>query len=262
MKKYFKLAFSLFSLSSKRFFEHRWNTFGIIISQITSLAFTFILIEIYFSFSQEILGWTKYQVLFLMGFARIIINLFSTLFTASIVNIPNYIQKGDLDLLLAKPVNSQFFASFRFSGPEALMNILSGIVMIIFSLDKLGYYGSIQNWIFLFVGLILGVLILYSLYFLVATLSFWVVKMESLMDIYTMMREPMVFPIDIFGKTAGFILTFIIPLAFVVTIPVKMFFDKSPIYLLSGSVFFAVVLLFASNKFWNFGLKHYTSASS
>ena len=56
--------------------------------------------------------------------------------------------------------------------------------------------------------------------------------------------------------------TFIIPVAFLTTVPARaMLQDHQSIWLL-GSAVLAVALLFIANRFWRFALQFYTSASS
>ncbi|MBI4036255.1 ABC-2 family transporter protein [Candidatus Daviesbacteria bacterium] len=262
MKHYLTTFFSLFSVSIKSYLEHRWNALGSLINSSVSLLLMILFIEIIFSRTPEIKEWNKYEVLMLVGVYRIIAALFSTFFLSSINRMTSYIHRGDLDLFLIKPVNSQFLLSLRHIKPFELLNTLPGLVLVVYALNYLHLVnGFIDSWLLL-MGLIPGLVILYSLYYLLATLTIWLKRFSALSELYYVIREPLSIPIDIFGGGVSFALTFVIPMAFVITIPVKVFLEKSPTYFILVGIIIAFLFLYLSDQFWNFALKHYTSASS
>lgn len=108
----------------------------------------------------------------------------------------------------------------------------------------------------------IGLIIMYSMFFIFATFAIWMGRFGSLSELTRIFSDPLTMPIDVFGKNLSFILTFIIPLGFVITVPLKVFLGKSSIELTLGGALFASILFASSVIFWNFGLKHYTSASS
>jgi ABC-2 type transport system permease protein len=59
-----------------------------------------------------------------------------------------------------------------------------------------------------------------------------------------------------------FFFTFIIPVAFLTTIPAESILGRTNISWVVGSGLLALGLLFISARFWQFALKFYTSASS
>jgi len=69
-------------------------------------------------------------------------------------------------------------------------------------------------------------------------------------------------PIDITGKVLRPLFTFVIPLAFVATIPAQALIGKLSPWLVVYGVGAAAFLLWLSHRLWNFALRHYTSASS
>jgi len=69
-------------------------------------------------------------------------------------------------------------------------------------------------------------------------------------------------PIDIYKEPFKSLLTFIVPVGVMVTIPAKALIGLvGPVGVVS-SLIFGLALLFFSIKFWHYALKKYTSASS
>lgn len=262
MRRYLKVFLALFSYSSKRYLEHRWNTLGALVSSTASFCLTILFVEIIFSQSPMIAGWKKEEIFLFTGIFRVFSALFSFLFLRSINFIPNKVKRGDLDFILTNPISSQFYLSFRHLRVYEFLNMLPGLGLIFYSVDVLHMVTLPIYWIILSLGMILGLFILYAIYFSIATLAIWLGSFNSLVNIYSIMTTPLSLPVDIFGKNTSFFLTFIIPLGFIVTVPVKMLLTKSPLYLIFPGGLIAVLLLYCSILFWNYSLKHYSSASS
>lgn len=262
MRRLFKIFSALISQSSKAYMEHRWNTLGNALNGLVSLLITILLVDVIFSLTNQLHGWTRSEVLFLVGIYQVISFLFSALFLKNISSLPDYIEKGKLDYFLTKPINAQFLVSLRYIRVHHFISALTGIILIFYAVDNMNKIFGLTDWFFLIIGATAGLLIFYSIYFLIALLSFWFVRFSALADVYHVISRPLSLPVDIFGRYASFILTFVIPLAFVVTVPVEIFLNKSPIFFIVLEMLIAAVLLIVSKLAWNFALRYYTSASS
>ncbi len=262
MNRYLKILKAELEIAAKRYFENRVSTLGTIGANLLSLFLMIVFVEVYFSFTKEIFGWSKFQVIFLTGIYRTANSVFNFLFMRSISFIPNYVKTGELDLFLTKPVNTQFFLSFRFTRIFELISIFSGLVVVFYALINLNMELSLLSWFELILGLIIGLAIFYGLYYSLSTISIWLGRFDSLSDVYNLLNDPLRYPTDILGKRLSLLLTFIIPLGFVVTIPVKVFFGSESSWMLLIGGIFAVLIVWFSFWFWKLSLRHYTSASS
>ncbi len=261
MKRYFNLLFSLLRYAMKSDLEYRFNAVGNFVYYTFSLGINLFFINIFFSYVGNFNGWTKPEAFFLTGVFRVILAI-EAVMLRGIFMIPHYIMKAYLDLLLAKPINSQCYTSLRFPRILALLEIIPGLVIIFYALINMQRQFNLLDILFLVISLILGSIIFYSILFSLATLSIWFKSFYSFPDLYYIIREPLGIPIDILGKTTSFALTFIIPLGFIITIPVKIFLGKEPLFFIVFTLGFTTLLFYFSIWFWNFSLRHYTSASS
>lgn len=261
MKKYLKIFLALTSINFKLELEYRSVIFGGIILSAINLLITLFFINIYFSMTKSIFDWSREQVFLLTGLFKVFESTYRILFIKGVQRIPEMVTQGNLDLLLTKPVASQFLASFRYIKPFEFFTLLPGLILTIYAMSLLDTI-IFSNIILLIIGLILGLLTFYGIHIMIATFVFWMGSFGSFTDLYYVITAPLAVPIDFFGKKLTFLFTFIIPLAFMVTIPVKLFLNVSPSYLILGSVIAMLSSLLLSNWFWNFALKHYTSASS
>lgn len=261
MKRYFKILTSLVNVATKRYLENRMNTTGVVLVSTTSLMIRILFISIVFNHVSNLNGWSKEGMLMVLGVSQVTEGIFYILFQRSINFLPSYIQKGDLDHILAKPINAQFMISFRYTRPFEVLNVLAGLALFIYALININISFSVLDSALLVINLVLGITILYAIYYSIACLGFWLVNFESQNTIYYMLTSPLSLPTDIYGKTFAFFATYVIPLGLITTVPIKIFLNKIYYFTLL-EIFFAVILLIFSNWFWNFSLKHYTSASS
>lgn len=261
MKRFFSLFFSLLIFETKREMEYRANAIGNFIYSFLSIIINIFFINIFFSQVSSLNSWSKYEAFLLIGVFRVLLAVQATLFRG-IFMLPAYINKGELDLLLVKPINSQFFISLRFPRVMALLDVLPGIFIIFYAVLHMNLTVNPANILILIISLFFGSIIFYSIMFIIATFSIWLKGFYSLPDLFYIIREPLGIPIDILGKTTSFVLTFVFPLAFIITVPVKVFLGKDSIIYFFGNGIIALLLFYFSIWFWNFSLKHYTSASS
>jgi ABC-2 type transport system permease protein len=92
--------------------------------------------------------------------------------------------------------------------------------------------------------------------------SIWFVKIYNVTEVLRGLVEAGRYPIVAYPATYRFFFTFIIPVAFLTTIPAEAMLNRSQPSWLVGSGILAVGLLLASRIFWQFALRFYTSASS
>lgn len=261
IKRYAKILIALTSISTKRYLENRFNTINLLIGSIINLLITLVLIDLIFSFTSNFNGWTKGEVLLLVGVTRFILAFFSMIFSKGINYLPSYVKNGDLDHLLIKPTNAQFFISLRYIRPFEFFSLIAGIGVFTYALVQLKTHFMLFDFLLLGLNLVCGLVILFSIYFSLACIAFWTENFYSLNSIYYMITSPLSYPTNIYGKLTSFVVSYVLLLGFIVSFPVRIFLDKT-YYLTIFEVIAALVLFIFCKWFWNFSLKHYTSASS
>ena len=235
---------------------------GLLIFVNMSLRFLMVvfLLQIAFLKTNAIAGWTKPEIFLFYGVFLLVDSIFDTFFAASLQKIPNLIEDGDLDFVLTKPANSLFIISFKEFYLLNFLNIIFSAIVISYAIKNLNIILLPINIILFAILIILGAIVYYSIYLILATISFHTIHTpftELLESISGIMR----FPLNIFGDKIKFIFTFILPLIFVVTVPAEAFMGLLSNLTILAPLMTALVFLVAL-KFWNFSLKRYSSASS
>jgi ABC-2 type transport system permease protein len=107
------------------------------------------------------------------------------------------------------------------------------------------------------------VLILYSIWILVVSAAFWVVKVDNLSYLFGSLFDVARWPITIFGRGAlRIVFTFVFPVAVMTTYPAMALLGtlqpSTAVAAIAGGVVFAAV----ARAVWRRALRMYTSASS
>ena len=92
--------------------------------------------------------------------------------------------------------------------------------------------------------------------------SIWFVKIYNATEVLRGLLEAGRYPIAAYPTAYRFFFTFVMPVAFLTTVPAQALLGWSNISWLIGAAILAVALFFASTWFWRFALRFYTSASS
>ena len=108
-----------------------------------------------------------------------------------------------------------------------------------------------------------GILIHYSLMFLLASVAFWTVRAQGIIWGYYSFFNVARLPDAAFKGFFKAFFTFAIPMLLVANVPAKLLLNQlqspGPMLLLAGM---GVACFFISELFWRFSLRHYTSASA
>src|SRR5438067_3128826 len=139
-----------------------------------------VFIEVMFMYVDRIGDWTKWEVVLLVGTHQLIAQIFQAFFYVNVANLPELVRTGKLDFMLLLPVDAQFAVSTRQFGLDNVVNALVGVAIVVFSLFKLGFTPHAYQIALYVAAISLGVAIHYSIMFMLATASFWIVRAQGL----------------------------------------------------------------------------------
>lgn len=168
---------------------------------------------------------------------------------------------GKLDFTLLRPVNVQFQASFRHWRFFSLLDLLLGLGVLVFASLRMGQNLTSPNLLLFVFSMIIGVIILYAILLIFAGLVFWSpgFLFTWVFDgIFQMAR----YPIGVYPQWVRLILTWVIPVGLITTVPAQALSGSSSLWLVVGAVLFSVVLFLVGTILFRTGLRRYASASS
>ena len=205
-------------------------------------------------------GWSWQEAIIVLGFFTLLQGFSATFLAPNLNKIVEQIEKGTLDFVLLKPISSQFWLSTRVISPWGLPDLFFGIILIVYGGNQLGL--SFTNYLIALIPLCFGFIVLYSLWFILGATSIWFVKIYNVTEVLRGFLEAGRYPISAYPAVYRFFFTFIIPVAFLTTVPAQAMLGKTEIVWLVGAGVLALILFLIAIAFWRFALRFYTSASS
>ncbi len=234
-----------------------------IVVEICWFALQLCFVGVLYLHTDSIAGWSRWQVVLLIGASHFIQQLFQAFFLVNCTHLSELVRTGKLDFLLLLPVNTRFVVSLRQLDLGAFVNAATAVAVMVYAAVQLELQPTLPQLAGFLLLCFAGVLIHYALMFLLATISFWTVQAQGIVWVYYNLFNVARLPDRAFTGWFRVVFTFAIPMLLVSNVPVKLLAgtlaSPAEILLLLAMV---VLCLAVSEAVWRFSLRRYTSASS
>ena len=220
-------------------------------------------VGVIFSQTTTVGTWTVWQVVLLTGTSNFIQEIYQAFFLVNCTNLSELVRTGKMDFLLLLPVNTRFLVSTRQVDLPSFANAAFAVCVMAFAAGKLHLHPTTAQ-IFVFAVLcVVGLVVHYSLMFMLASVSFWTVRAQGIVWGYYNLFNIARMPDEAFRGAFKAVFTFALPVLLVSNVPVRVLADKltSPAAWLA-LLGLAVVWTLISEWFWRFSTRRYTSAST
>src|SRR6266702_4002909 len=261
--RYLGIYFALWKNSVTREMIFKSNFLLWIVVELLWFGLQLTFIGVLYLHTEHIGTWTKWQVVMLIGGSHFIQQIFQAFFLINCTNLSELIRTGKLDFLLLLPINTRFVVSLRQVDLGAFVNATFGVAVMAYAARQMHLAPGLVQVIGFLVLCVVGVLIHYSLMFLLASISFWTVRAQGIVWGYYNLFNIARMPDEAFAGLFKAFFTFAIPMLLVSNVPVRVLANKlaSPGQLLL-LLAMSVVCFAISEWGWRASLGKYTSASS
>ena len=221
-----------------------------------------LLIEVIYNHTASVAGWSKYEMLLLVGTSMLIQRLLMGFFWSNLFEMGRNVRSGYFDFYLAQPGNPLFMVSTRKLDPDGLLNTVVAGAVIGYSVHRLGLHPGVVD-VLLYLALVAcGLLVHYSLFLLTTSTTFWIIKTEGIEGSYFTLFDFSRLPREAFRGVANIVLVYALPAVVVSNVPARsLIHGFQPVYALwlfaAGLGWFALAV-FVFHR----GLRRYASASS
>jgi ABC-2 type transport system permease protein len=235
-----------------------------VLSDLLFQGLNLIFILIVFQQTESLGGWSEAEVVFVYGFFMVPFGIFGTFF--ALWNFSDrYIAKGEMDRVLTRPAHNLFQVMLENMDPPSLIGSLVGLIIMIISwgqLDLTFYWWDIPVMALLTLG---AVLIYVGLYTALTAISFYSDAPTGILPLMYNIQNYGRYPVNIYNRIIRFVLTWVLPFAFVGIIPASYFLDEKHEDMASLALYTPLVglIVFAIGlTVWNQGVKRYRGAGS
>jgi ABC-2 type transport system permease protein len=241
---------------------NRWSYFSLFFAQIFSYLGGFVVIWVTLRAFQAVQGWKAYEVVILYAL-DLLAYAGSQAFVIPLWNMDELVVRGGLDDFLIRPLSPLVHIMARGFNVGYLAHICISLAALFFAYVQLGLKWDSVHWLLLVITVAGGTLIQIALTIIPASLSFWWTRANISGFFRWGSREFIRYPISIYPAAVRFVLTFMIPMAFVNYYPALSLLGKSAL-LLWPSVTLAIglVLILLSLVVWRAGLRRYASSGT
>jgi ABC-2 type transport system permease protein len=263
LKRYLQLYAALWKNSVVREMAFKGNFILWIFVELLWFGLQLCFVSVIYSQTESVGSWTKWEMVLLVGASNFIQQLYQAFFLTNCTNLSELVRTGKMDFLLLLPVNTRFLVSLRVVDLGAFVNAAFGLCVMIFAALKLQLHPSFLQLLGFAALCGAGVLIHYSLMFILATICFWTVRAQGIVWGYYNLFNIARMPDEAFRGAFKAVFTFALPVLLVSNVPTRVLADKinSPfiwLLLLGLGIMWAAV----SEWFWRISVRRYTSASS
>lgn len=242
--------------------EYRVNFMVHLFEAVMSFATGMVVLWSVYGKSSALGGWRWEEILIVLGLWFIAKGVVNVTIAPSIRLFMNEVWTGDLDYLLTKPVNHRWLASSRKFLIFFSVDILVGIVLLVFAFPKLNYPSSAARTTMVLIVLLSGAVIIYSFWLVLGTLALWTTKLENIMLVFFSMFEAARWPTGLYPIWLRYSLTFLVPVAVAITFPAEALLGRLDWTHAGAAVLGAAVAYWGSRLFFDYGVRHKYSGAS
>lgn len=260
MGKYWRVLRLFWSAAIAAELEYRVNFLIATLSSLGNLTGSLFGLFLFYRTGYNFSGWSWEAALIVLGIFTLLQGFSATFLAPNLNRIVRHVQEGTLDFILLKPIRSQFWLSTYTISPWGIPDLIFGSIIIGYAGQRLDV--KLENYLLSILPLLCGVVILYSLWFMLGATSIWFVKIYNVTEVLRGLVEAGRYPMIAYPAAYRLFFTFVVPVTFLTTVPAEVILGRVQIPWLVGAIFLAITLFAISTKFWRFALRFYTSASS
>lgn len=232
------------------------------ITDLFSQSFNLVFIIVVFAHTKQLGGWNQAEVVFIYGYFLLPWAIFGTFFNLWSFN-DRYIIKGELDRVLTRPVHSLLQIIMESMTPESLIGVITGLAVMGYGASQLDLEWAWFDPLLMILFVLGGVLVYGGIFIALTSISLYTDSKTDIQPIVFNVSNYGRYPVNIYNRIVQFVLTWILPFAFVGFYPASFLLDRGDwrVYAfltpIVGLVYFAIAVML-----WNRGIRHYRGAGN
>jgi ABC-2 type transport system permease protein len=242
--------------------QYRVNFVVQLFQSAIALAVGLVVLALVYSHTEELNGWSQPELLCVLGIQILMGGVIRTYIQPNMTRLIDDVREGKLDYALTKPEDSQVLVSVREVRIWQVVDLVSGSIVLGVGLSEIAAGVGFVDALAFAVALLLGALMIYCFWLVIATVAFWVVNMWTVVELFDGVFQTGRWPVGIYPGWLRYSVTFLVPIAFAVTVPAEAVTSRLDAETLALAAGFAAVLFAGTRWFWRFGLRSYTGASA
>lgn len=260
--RYLRLYLNFLRFSFSRAMEFRLDFFFRVVMDVLYYGMNIVFFKVLYRHTDSLAGWSEDQVMIFVGAFMVLDGLQMTLFSNNMYMLGTFVNRGDLDYYLVRPVSPLFFLSLRDFAANSFLNLL--IAGGFFAWALAGYHGELDAArVALFTFFFLNGLLLYYYLRLLSVLPvFWTQSNQGLDVLFWNFTRVLERPDRIFTGAVRVVLLTVLPYALIVSVPTRFLFEGFNGALVANALAVSAAFTLLVRWLWSWALRSYSSASS
>ena len=258
----FRITWLFFKVGVLNELQYRVNFVVQLFQSAIALVVGLLVLALVYSHTDELNGWSQPELLRVLGIQILMGGAIKTYIQPNMMRLIEDVRDGKLDYALTKPEDSQVLVSVREVRIWQVVDLVSGATVLAVGLSRVTTDLGALDALAFGVALLFGAVMIYCFWLLIATGAFWVVNMYHAVELFDGIFQTGRWPVGIYPGWLRYSVTFLVPIAFAVTVPAQAVTSRLQWQTLALAVVFATVLFVFARWFWRFGLRRYSGASA
>lgn len=243
-------------------FEYRANFFFWSFVSMMWTVFNLFFYSILLQTSGNIAGWSPNEMYILLGTFTMIDAFTWSFFYHNMSEYTASIFNGTMTLTLTRPIQPQFLISVQGNSYTNIPRFFIGLFVLVKAVVDEGLALSLSSVGMYVAVFLISLLFIYSLWFFIATCSFWVDKLDNINELVPVTRRVWQVPRDVYTGLASTLFTVALPLSLIASLPSEALLGRAS----SGWVWyylaFTLAIFAVSHFFFKLSVKKYTGIAN
>jgi ABC-2 type transport system permease protein len=257
-----RLAWLYFKLGSLTELQYRANFFIQLLQSVVAVGTALVVLKLVYSHTDELNGWSEPELQVVMGIQILLGGVIKMSIQPNMERLMNEVRDGKLDFALTKPEDSQVFVSLREVRIWRAVDIVAGALVLAYGINGLEAGVDLGDAALFAAMLAVGALTIYCFWLFITTGAFWIVNTWSILELFEGVYATGRWPVSIYPGWLRVGVTFLIPIAFAITVPAEAVTSRLGWGTVALAVGFAAALFVFTRWWWGFGLRRYSGASA
>ena len=257
-----RISWLFFKVGVLNELQYRVNFVVQVFQSAIALVVGLLVLALVYSHTDELNGWSQSELLCLLGIQILMGGAIKVSIQPNMMRLIDEVRDGKLDHALTKPEDAQVLVSVREVRIWQVVDLITGLAVLGVGLSRITTDLGVLDALAFGIALLLGAAMIYSFWLVIATGAFWVVNMWHVADLFDGVFQTGRWPIGIYPGWLRYSVTFLVPVAFAVTVPAQAVTSRLKWQTFALAVVFAAVLFGFTRWFWRFGLRRYSGASA
>jgi ABC-2 type transport system permease protein len=242
--------------------QYRVNFVVQLLQTVVATGTGLVVLSLIFDRTADLEGWTRPQLLIVMGVFTMIHGVVGFAIEPNMSRLMADVRLGTFDYALTKPADAQLLVSVREFRIWKLTDVVVGAAVLGWGIAELETGVGWSESLGFALTIVVGGTMVYCFWLLLTTGAFWFVRMEQLQELFYGLYRAGQYPATIYPAWLRVSLTFLVPLAFAITVPSEALTGRLTGLRVLGAIGFMLLLVVLTRLVWRRGLRRYGGASA